>query len=175
MKLSPKQTAKERGKLTRSRAFRAHEKQAGYVAVCLIGPEHPIPRKAGDNLGGLPVRVVVTAKDRTAAKDDDLAQPYHKFIVLECVHVESRVHGDRLKAALDEQLLGAQTELDNDQPRHRFRDVRGCFDDEYTRSIWWGIVLDSALREVKKQARKFDVFDAEEKQRRISEKVRRGR
>lgn len=170
---SPKTVATMRGPRTRSQ--RAAEKRLGYVAVCLIGPEHPIPRTFGDNRGGYPVRIVVTTKDRTAAKDDDLAQPYHKFVVLELVHVNSREHGDRLKAAIDIQLLGAQADMDNEHPRHRFRDVYGSFDDEQTRSIWWGIIIDAALREVKRSARKFDIFDGDEKTKRIAAAARRGR
>lgn len=176
MKLSRDQAARQRAEvLTNTRSFRAAAKKADYVAVCLIGPENPIPRRMGDNRGALPVRIVVTTKDRTAAKDDDLAQPYHRFIVLEKVHVETREHGDRLKAAIDQQLVGAQREQDNDQPRHSFRDVFGCFDDENTRSMWWGILIDAALREVKRQARRFEVFDGNQKNQRIAQRARRGR
>jgi hypothetical protein len=171
MRQKPATIARERARLVNSHAFRAAEKKSSIVSVCLIGYEQPVPRYFGDNQGGLPVRVVVTSKERTAAKDDDSAQPYHRFVVLESVHIESRAHGDRLKAALDNLLLGEQQAKDNKQPRHRFRDVVGCFDDVETRSMWWGILLAAALREVRKQARDFEIMDNDQ----CTDKIARAR
>jgi hypothetical protein len=175
LKLSPQQTAKQRAKLTRSRAFKAREREAGYVAVCLIGWEGPVPAYFGDNRGVWPCRITTTSKERTAAKVDDLSSPVAKVAVLECVHVESQEHARRLKAALDQMLLGEVKFQGNESLRHSWRDCNGFWHDEDTRGMWWGIVLAAALREVKKQARKFDVFDGDEKQRRIAQKVKRGR
>jgi hypothetical protein len=87
------------------------------------------------------------------------------------VHVESRAHGERLKAALDDLLLGEQQPKENKQPRHRFRDVVGCLDDVETRSMWWGILLAAALREVRKEARDFEIMDNDQR----TDKIARAR
>lgn len=167
MRLPPKTLRDEIAKVnardinTRSRSYKAAEKRAGLVSVCLCGPAHPIPRRMGDNMGGWPVFLVVTMKDRSAAKDDDLSQAYHRFEVLEFVKVESREHGERLKASLDIMLLGAQRAQDNEQPRHKFRDVMGCFDTDAERHVWWATLLEDAHREVMKQATRFPIYSAE--------------
>ena len=87
------------------------------------------------------------------------------------MHVESRAHGERLKAALDDLLLGEQQPKENKQPRHRFRDVVGCLDDVETRSMWWGILLAAALREVRKEARDFEIMDNDQR----TDKIARAR
>jgi hypothetical protein len=132
------------------RADRAAKERAAVVSVCLVGPEAPMPRFPGDNRGGWPVRVVLTTRHREAARKYDEHSPYHRFVVLERVNVENRVQADRLKAALDDCLLGEQSQQGNDthKPRHKFRDVLGCWGDADTRGIWWAIMLDAALREV---------------------------
>lgn len=151
-----------------SRSYKAAEKRAGLVSVCLCGPTQPIPRRMGDNLGGWPVFLIVTAKERTAAKDSDLNSPFHRFEVLEFVKVETREHGERLKHALDIMLLGAQRAQDNEQPRHKFRDVMGCFETEAERHAWWATLLEDAHREVMKQATRFPIYSAETAQVKIA-------
>lgn len=145
----------------RSRSYKAAEKREGLICVCLCGPASPIPRRMGDNMGGWPVFLIVTAKERTAAKDDDLSQPFHRFEVLELVKVDTREHGERLKHALDIMLLGAQQAQDNDQPRHKFRDVMGCFETADERHAWWSILVEDAHREVMKQATRFPIYSSE--------------
>lgn len=167
MRLPPKISKREIAQVNasstnmRSRAYKAAEKREGLISVCLCGPSSPIPRRMGDNMGGWPVFLIVTVKDRTAAKDDDLSQPYHRFDVLELVKVETREHGERLKHALDVMLLGAQQGQDNDQPRHKFRDVMGCFETAEDRHAWWAILVEDAHREVMKQATRFPIYSPE--------------
>lgn len=134
-----------------------------------------MPAFFGDNRGVWPCRITTTAKERTAAKDDDLSSPLAKVVVLESVNVETQEHAKRLKAAIDKMLLGEIREQGNDPLRHSWRDCQGCWHDEHTRGMWWGIILDAALREVKRNARRFDVFDESEKERRIAAAARRGR
>lgn len=170
--MSRTRSARMQPAVMRSRSGRAAQKREAMVAVCLIGWSEPGPRFFGDNRGGLPVRVVVTKREKTAAKDDDLAQPYNHFTVLEWVHVDSKEHGDRLKAALDVMLIGEQSQQNNEQPRHKFRDVYGCFSDEWTRQMWWGILLEGAMTEVKRQSRSFKTYDDNGKVEKIAASAR---
>lgn len=162
MKLPPRRIlegiAEVNAREVAARTRKAAEQREGLVAVCLIGPKEPIPRHFGDNMGGCPVRIVVTLRERGAAKEIDLAQPYAKFEVLEFIKVESRAHAERMKAAIDTMLLGAQAANENDQPRHSFRDVRGCFESEAERMQWWGELVKDATRIVLKEAREFAVY-----------------
>lgn len=146
----------------RGRAFKAAEKKLEHVAVCLVGPKDPVPRYFGDNRGGRPCKIVVTKNDpKDAAKLTDLEAPYHEYATQELVYVPSKAHGDRLKAAMDLCLLGEQGNLgDACKPRRSFRDLYGCFDDPDTRAMWWSIMLDAALRELRKDG-EFDVFGEE--------------
>ena len=161
---------------TNTRSHRAAAKRLAIVAVCLIAPIKPKIRFYGDNRGGLPAKIKVTkGKPEDAAKDQDQHDPYDEWATLEFVYVPSEEHGNRLKAALDGCLLGEQSQLGNEAPRRSFRDLLGCFEDEQMRAMWWGIILDAALRDVKTQATQFDVFDDDEKQRRIAASARRGR
>lgn len=142
-----------------SRTWRAAEKREDLVAVCLIGPSEIMARRLGDNRGARPVRIITTAKSqRTAVKDIDLAHPYAKFVVLEHVMVETRDRAERLKAALDKLLIGQQETQDNDQPRHHFRDVIGCFETDDERALWWAELLLAAQPIVLRAATQFEVY-----------------
>lgn len=158
----------------RTRTQRAAEQRADYHAVCLIGfAEALIPRFVGDNMGAVPVRIACVKKERLAAQKYDLGQPVHHVLVLESVNVKTEVHGKRLKAALDAILIGESASQDNGDLRHQWCDVRGCFDDEFTRQIWWGIVLDQAMDVVRLGATSFQTFDGQERERRIKQGARR--
>jgi hypothetical protein len=132
-----------------TRSARAAASKLELTAVCLVGTDKPIPRDFGDNRCGWPLRVVITKQARNAARKLDAHSPYHKFTVLESVNVPSRKHGDRLKLALDVCLLGEQQRQGNDTrpPRHKFRDVMGCWEDRSTRGLWWAALLTAATQE----------------------------
>lgn len=173
--MRPKASAvrREIAKVTRSKAFRAAEKKAGYVSVCLIGWDGPRPRYFGDNSGCWPVRVVMTKREKTAAKSDDLSSPHVGVVVLEWVAVPSDAHAKRLKAALDEALMGEVAAHGNAALRHSWRDVAGAWEGEQDRAIWWGVLLEDALRRVRKLAREFDVMTGVERDGRIARKAKR--
>jgi len=134
----------------------ARRKQAikQVTAVCLVGPEGPVPRFNGDNRGGMPVRVVINGDRKLDASKAVRAyantQFYHRAIVLEHILVPSRQEATKLKSALDICLRGEQRDLGNDAmpPINQWRDVMGCWDDPDTRAVWWGLMLDAAQRDV---------------------------
>lgn len=153
----------------RGRATRATERRVDYHSVCLIGfAEGIVPRSMGDNRGTMPVRVVACKKERTAAQKYDLSQPIHHVQVLESVTVETEAHAKRLKAALDFILHGEVQSQDNGALRHQWCDVRGCYEDEFGRQMWWGIVLDLALNVCRQQATQFGVFGGAKREEKIA-------
>lgn len=174
MRLRQDHTAAERRRVL-SRSMRAAEKRSDITWVCLIGWEGPRPRYFGDNSGAWPVRIVTTKKDRTAAKEADLETPHVGVVVLEKVAVPTAEHAKRLKAALDKALLGEVDAKGNEAMRHAWRDLMGCWETGDDRAIWWGVILEDALRTVKKQAREFEIMDGKERDRRIAASARRGR
>lgn len=174
MRLRQDHTAAERRRVL-SRSMRAAEKRSDITWVCLIGWEGPRPRYFGDNAGCWPVRIVTTKKDRTAAKEADLETPHVGVVVLEKVAVPTAEHAKRLKAALDKALLGEVDAKGNEAMRHAWRDLMGCWETGDDRAIWWGVILEDALRTVKKQAREFEIMDGKERDRRIAASARRGR
>lgn len=174
MRLRQDHTAAERRRVL-SRSMRAAEKRSDITWVCLIGWEGPRPRYFGDNSGVWPVRIVTTKKDRTAAKEADLETPHVGVVVLEKVAVPTAEHAKRLKAALDKALLGEVEANGNETLRHSWKDLVGCWETGDDRAIWWGVILEDALRTVKKQAREFEIMDGKERGRRIAASARRGR
>lgn len=100
-----------------------------------------------------------------AAERSDLESPVHCVVVLEYVLVATAEHAKRLKAALDEVLLGEQEGQMNAACRHRWRNVAGCFDegDEHQRAIWWSIVLDEAQRLLRGGATEFAIYETAER------------
>lgn len=159
---------------TRGRSHKAAERRAAGHWVCLIGFADVLPRYMGDNMGSVPVRIVTAAKDRTAAHKYDAAQPIHKCVVLERVAVDTEEHAKRLKEALDILLLGEAEAQRNDALRKQWVDVRGCYDDEMSRQMWWGIMLDSALALVKRHATRFQVYDGAGVARKVESTRQRG-
>lgn len=175
MRPNPTTIAKQRKRVVRSKSFRDAEKKAGYVSVCLIGWEGPRPRYFGDNAGCWPVRIVTTKKDKDAAKEANIETPHVGVVVLEKVAVPTVEHAKRLKAALDLALLGEVDAKGNEALRGSWRDMQGCWETGDDRAIWWGVILEDALRTVKKQAREFEIMDGKERDRRIAASARRGR
>lgn len=138
--------------------------RTGLHAVCLIGWEGPRAAAFGDNQGVWPVKVVTSTKEMMAAERSDLESPVHRVIVLEYVLVATAEHAKRLKAALDEVLLGEQEGQMNGACRHRWRNCVGCFEenDEHQRALWWSIVLDEAQRLLRGGATEFAIYETAE-------------
>lgn len=168
----------------RSRAYKATAQRLGFNAVCLIGWDGPRPASFGDNRGIYPVRVATSTKEGTAHERADLESPHVGIVMLEYVLVPSATHAKRLKDALDEVLLGQAEEHMNNTLRHRWRDVRECWDQdnsdpaeqEFDRARWWSVVLDEARRILSGGATEFEIYEsAEEAQDIITKAVKRGR
>lgn len=151
----------------RSRSRRDAEKRVNTHSVCLIGVSEAVPRYMGDNYGAVPVRCVTAKKERTAAQKYDAVQWTHRVVILESVHVPSEEHAKRLKAAIDTILHGEMVDNDNDPLRHNWKDVRGCFDDEFSRQLWWGIVLDHAINLVRERATRFETISSARREKMI--------
>lgn len=159
MKLSKSQISSELSRLNQQgRAFKASEAKLSHVAVCLIGYEGRVARHAGDNYGVWPIRVATTTKPKDIAKRADLENPVHKVRVHDLVWTESEAHAKRLKAQLDKLLLGVGEE--SAALRHNWRDC------DSEPCVVWVILLEEALREMRKKER-VEVFDEEERLRRV--------
>lgn len=158
MRLPKSQISQEFARINQQgRAFKAAEAKLEHVAVCLIGYEGRAPRHFGDNAGVWPIRVATTTKPRDIAKRADLENPIHKVRVHDLVWTQSEAHAKRLKAQLDKLLLGVGEE--SAALRHNWRD---CDDP----AVVWAILLEEALRELRKKER-IEVFDEEERVRRV--------
>jgi hypothetical protein len=147
----------------RGRAFRAAAAKTDYVAVCLLGYEGSVPRHFGDNQGAWPIRVATTTRPQDIAKEIDRANPLHAVKVHDYVWTPTEAHAKRLKAGLDKLLLGTTEE--SRALRHGWRD---CADP----AVAWAILLEDALRDIRRREA-FEVFDDDERRRRIISKVRR--
>lgn len=157
----------------RSNAFRAAEKAAGFVSVCLIGYDGPVPLHFGDNRGAQPVRIAIARRERDAPKKDELSNwhPERKVVVLERVYVPSDEHAKKLKAALDQALFGDARSSGGRELRHSWRDASQLFETEHERAIWWGLLLSVALRDLRKGSREFPIMSAEERHEKIERKA----
>lgn len=157
----------------RSHAYREAEKKAGYVSVCLIGYDGPVPLHFGDNQGVQPVRIATAKRERDAPKKDELSNwhPDRTIVILERVHVETEAHAKRLKAALEQLLHGDVARSGGRELRHSWRDASVLFETEDERAMWWGIMLSEALRLVKKGAREFRTMDSVEREDRIERRA----
>lgn len=145
-------------KLTSSVAYREAEKRLDFWAVVLLGPTHRVPRTWSDNEGVWPARVGVTQDpDAYAARVDLEAGGVHQHVALAHVWTASRAHANRLKARLDELLLGTN---EAGRLRHAWRNIS---DPE----IDWPILLGEALR-----GAQIDVFDDDERMRRTLREAR---
>lgn len=143
-------------RLTRSTAYRDAEKSLDFWAVVMFGPTQRVPRRFGDNEGAWPVRVGIT-QDPTdyAARIDLDAGGLHEHVALAHVWTQSRRHAIRVKARLDELLLGA---TGSNRLRHAWRDI--CDPD-----IDWPILLSQALAD--HHSERIEVFGDEERITRI--------
>lgn len=86
-------------------AERAAAKRLDLVAVCMIGTKNKVPFALGDHEGGWTVRVAITRKPDSLCRDVDINQPLHETHILGMVWCRTEAHAQRLKAALDRQLL----------------------------------------------------------------------
>jgi len=136
----------------------AHNRAQAYldfVAVCMVGTEGAKPRDFGDNRGAWPIRISTTKDPKSIAKKTDIESPLWPIIPLEYVWTESEQHAKRLKTQLDILLLGNG----DNALRHAWKHA----DDPV---LAWPILLAQALDLIRARE-EFEVFDEEERQRRI--------
>ena len=77
-----------------------------FCYVCVVGPKALVPRKLGDNLGGWPVRVVVTEQDWRKAPTLFNHWPYADVGVLWHFSVRTRERGEQIREALHKAMAG---------------------------------------------------------------------
>lgn len=148
---------------TRSRSYREAEKRLDFWAVVLLGPERRIPRHFGDNEGAWPVRVGTTRDPKAYAERADYEAGHTvAYVPLAWVWTLSQRHALRLKARLDELLLGSAEEH---RMRHAWRDIN---DPE----VDWPVLLEDAVSQWPEE---IEVFGDESKVMRTMREARRGR
>jgi len=143
-------------RLKASRAFKTHEVQTDFAALCVVGTFDRQPRSFGDNQGVHPSRLVVTTGDPKKAPDifnrgiHSVGAIYHTQAY---VYWKSRKHAEDAKKWIEDQvkpvaLLHGWTDLEPWQ---------------------WEIMFNEAAG-----ALKYDAFDENEKARRIWARAKRG-
>lgn len=143
-------------KLTSSRAYKTAESELDFAALCIVGTFDRVPRSFGDNEGAHPVRLVVTTGSPAMAPETynrgnhSVGFLYH---TLAYTYLNTRVHAEKMKAWLDEQL--------------RFEPMlNGWYDgDAWQFEIMFGEAA---------KALGFETFDEDEKMRRVLARARRG-
>ncbi len=154
---------------------RAAVKKLDLVAVCMIGTKNRVPFALGDHEGGWTVRVAITRKPDSLCRDVDINQPLHETHILGMVWCRTEAHAQRLKSALDRQLL-IEDEADEayrhnggpplDQPvnprrlRYAWRKL------ENEPEFAWSFLLQDALDDVRARET-LDVIDDAERERLI--------
>lgn len=144
---------------TRTRSFQSAKKAADWTAVCLVGTSRAIPREFGDNRGAWPVRIMTSKDPKKVVAGIDREQPMHGMALLDHVWVETPAHADRLKAALDELLVGRH---DDAQLRFSWRDIEAAPHEV------WPTLLTQALVDIELAGEEIEVIGAAEKNRRIA-------
>lgn len=147
----------------------AAEDELGCHWVAVLSIERPVPRHFGDNRGMLPIWVEAHADWRQSGRTFDNQQPAQamRAIRIAVLGVRSDAHARRLKAALDEALVGRAADLDADPLRLRFRNGVDFGDlDE-----WWTPLLQDALMQCELAASGFEVFTRAEHERMVAERV----
>ena len=149
--------AKENAKTVKARAFAKAEAGLAHWAVCLIGYAGPVPRPHPSNQMCWPVRFAMTKDPKEITKKTDLEQPLYPVVVLEYVWTHSDAHAKRLKAKLDEYLLGRD---ENAALRHGWRDL-----DDPLRC--WPVLIECALAELRRGREVVEVFDEATHQKKV--------
>lgn len=153
----------------------AAEDELGHHWVTVLSIERPVPRRFGDNRGMLPIWVEAHADWRHSGRSFDLQQPAEamRAIRLAVLGVRSDEHARRLKAALDEALMGREADHESDPLRSRFRNGIDLGDID----AWWTPLLMDALLRCETAAASFEVFGRADHERivaaRVQETVRR--
>lgn len=133
-----------------SKAMREARKALDYVMVALVGFERPMPMNFGDNMGVVPVRVHTTKPGnyRALMKKLEAEQPMCRLKRFGYVWVGSDQHAKRLKARLDEALIGAAGR----QLLQHWKDISEP-------ELFWPILLDQAAAEIRAGGERIEFYD----------------
>lgn len=147
--------------ITRTRSFLEAEKRLDFWAVVLLGPDRRIPRHFGDNQGSWPVRVGTTRDPKAYAERVDYEAGHtHSYVPLDWAWTLSHRHALRLKARLDELLLGTD---ERNRLRHAWRDITDP-------AVDWPILLADAISQWPEE---IEVFDDQSKMMRTLHEARK--
>lgn len=137
--------------------------------VTVLSIERPVPRHWGDNRGMLPIWVEAHADWRQSGRtfDGQQASQAMRAVRLAVLGVRSDGHAHRLKAALDEALVGRAADLDADPLRLRFRN--GVDFGEL--DVWWTPLLLDVLVRCEAAASNFEVFSRADHERMVAARV----
>lgn len=133
----------------RKTAFRVAEKDADFVAVCLIGPPRLQPREIGSNEVWWPTSVRLSSDWQKAADRADIENYMDDIVVLRHVWVATKRHATRLKDAIVTCLQG-----DDSQMRHRRRNWIDWTEWE----VGWDIIVQDALRACAAKGEEIELF-----------------
>lgn len=145
-----------------SEAVRRARASLDHVMVCLIGYERPMPMTFGDNQGAIPVRVHTTKPGnyRALMKKLQAEQPMCRLTRWGYVWVGSDQHAKRLKARLDVGLLGSGG-----------RELLEHWKDLADPVLFWPILLDQAVQEIRAGGERIEFYDDSEVERAMKSKA----
>lgn len=141
-----------------SEAMRSARRSLDYVMVALIGYEQEAPWDFGYNDGYLPVRVHTTKPGnyRALLKKLQAEQPRYKLVRYGFVWVASDQHAKRLKAKLDEALLGCATQR---------RQLLDHWKNVSTPDLAWPVLVKQAADDIRAHGEEIEFFDDAEVER----------
>lgn len=133
-----------------SKAMRDARAALDFVMVAMIGYERPMPMTFGDNQGVTPVRVHTTKPGnyRALLKKLEAEQPMCRLRRYGYVWCGSDQHAKRLKARLDEALIGAAG-----------RDLLQHWKDIADPELFWPLLLDQAAAEIRAGGERIEFYD----------------
>ena len=137
------------------------ETKLGHASVCLVGYPRAVPRDWGDNQGVRPCTITATVNRKTLLQQAQFRHWGIDPVVLAEVRTIDARHGNELRDALKELLLGSSGEL-----QHGWRDVSEP-------DMVWDMLLGQAVAELGYTDGR-QVFGEMEHVRRVIEKARRG-
>lgn len=134
----------------RKTAFRVAEKDADFVAVCLIGPTRLQPREIGSNAVWWPTSVRLSSDWTKAADRSDIENWADDVVVLRHTWCATKRHATRLKDEIVRAIQG-----DDPDMRHRRRNWIDWPEWETA----WDIVVEDAIRVCAMRGEEIELFD----------------
>lgn len=146
-----------------TRSYERAEKELGFVAVCLIGPNRMQPI-TGANSMWWPVRINTSVELTKAAERADIENWADDVYVLDHAWVGSHPHANRVKKELQRMLFG-----DGDDLKHRRKNWVDCPDWQ----VVFPLLLSEAHRIIEARGESLEIFDDGERDQIIWDYARR--